>query len=207
MYTLSAAVFADAGPFPAKAPALLGLLGGGVCFGIVFVIALVAFFLLRGGKKKTEPGSGLLEDLSAYPPPPPRKSQRRLTVQGRPSRMRLIVMAPVGKRDLREFGEPEDLLNRVVHGLGDVAREDRPRIRTWPPQLSKQGFAPSSSGIPVCRTVRRVRAGHYWQAQQKPATCRFCWASPCGVRRRATLSSSHLNCHSGPHCCASSREE
>jgi hypothetical protein len=57
--------------------------------------------------------------------------------------VRLIVIAPVGKRDLREFGEPEELLNRVLPGLGDVVRADRPRIRTWPPQLSKQGFAPS----------------------------------------------------------------
>jgi hypothetical protein len=132
----------------------------------VFVVTLVAYFLLRGGKKTAEPGSGLLEDLSAYPSPPPRKSQRRLTVQGRPSRIRLIVVAPVGKRDLREFGEPEDLLNRVVHGLGDVAREDRPRIRMWPPQLSKEGFAPS-----FIRNTRRPDGaeGPHWTFLAGPA--------------------------------------
>jgi hypothetical protein len=36
----------------------------------------------------------------------------------------------------------EPLLNRVVFGLGDIARQDRPRIRVWPPQISQQGFAP-----------------------------------------------------------------
>jgi hypothetical protein len=136
-------LFADLARFPANVDGtILLVVGGGVCVGFVFLVSIAALYLMRGGKKAPEPVSDLLEDLAAYPAPPP-KTQQRLRVQGRPSRIRLVVIAPVGKRDLRELGEPEDLLNRVVHGLGNVARADRPRIRTWPPQLSNHGFAPS----------------------------------------------------------------
>lgn len=167
MHTLSAAVFAAAIDFPVDARAtLVMVLGGGACVGCVLLLLIVGYFLLRGGRKAVAPGLGLLEDLSAYPAPPSRNGRRRLTVQGRPSRVRLIVLAPVGKRDLREFGEPEELLNRVVPGLGDVAREDRPRIRVWPPQLSKQGFAPT-----FFRNTRRPDGaeGSHWTLLAGPA--------------------------------------
>ena len=145
MLTLSAP-FADVGPYPGGPDAPLYLLvGAGVCGGSVLLVLViaVALFLMRGGKKAPEPGPGLLEDLAEYPPPPARSSGRQLTVQHRPARLRLVVLAPMGRRDLRAYGDAEDLLNKVVRGLGDVAREDKARVRTWPPQLSGTGFPPT----------------------------------------------------------------
>ena len=95
------------------------------------------------GKKQVDPESGLNEDLSEYPPAPGKPGPRRLTVHGRPVRLRLVVVAPVGKRTIAEGGAVEALLDEVLRGLGQVAQQDRPRIRVWPPQLSQQGFAPT----------------------------------------------------------------
>jgi hypothetical protein len=143
MDLLYTALFADVAPYPSGTEtASIILVLGGACAGSLFLLSVILYFLFRGRTKPAEPGSGLLEDLAVYPPPP-KTNGRRLTVQGRPSRLRLIVVAPMGKRDLREFGETEDLLNRVVRGLGDLAKEDKARIRTWPPQLSNTGFAPT----------------------------------------------------------------
>jgi hypothetical protein len=145
MLTRFAFPFADVAPYPGGADARLYLLLGiGVCGGLfLLLVAGVAFMLFRGGMKVAEPGPGLLEDLGSYPPPPPRTGKRQLTVRHRPGRLRLIVIAPMGRRDLRAYGDAEELLNKVVRGLGDVAREDRARIRTWPPQLSNTGFPPT----------------------------------------------------------------
>jgi hypothetical protein len=57
--------------------------------------------------------------------------------------LRLVVLAPLGKRSLPANGAVEPLLDEVIRGLGDVARQDRPRIRVWPAQRSQQGFAPT----------------------------------------------------------------
>src|SRR5205823_1043563 len=85
------------------------------------------------------PESGLAEDLASYPPPP-KAGDYRVTVMTQPGRLRLVVLAPVGKKAL---GPPETVLEEVVRHLGEAAVDDKPRIRTWPAQLSKQGFAPT----------------------------------------------------------------
>ncbi len=35
----------------------------------------------------------------------------------------------------------DHLLDRVVTGLGEIAKQDRPRVRIWPAQISNEGFA------------------------------------------------------------------
>lgn len=122
------------------------LIGNNLVVYAVLGGALLALLLLilwiRGGRRPAvDPESGLLEDLSAYPPAGP--GPRRLFVQGQPLRLRLIVIAPLGKRVLPADGAMEPLLEEVLRGLGDIARQDRPRIRVWPAQLSYQGFAPT----------------------------------------------------------------
>jgi hypothetical protein len=56
-------------------------------------------------------------------------------------RLRLVVVAPVGKEANVHRKGVRKLLDRVLPGLGEVVADDRPRIRVWPPQLSQQGFA------------------------------------------------------------------
>ena len=105
---------------------------------------LRAVFRAVFGTKKTlqeDWGKKLREDLSDYPPPAGAPGKQRLTVYHVPVRIRLVVLAPAGKELEIEASQAEDLLNRVIPGLGGVAAHDRPRIRVWPPQLSQQGFA------------------------------------------------------------------
>jgi hypothetical protein len=197
MHLLALSVFADVAPFPGGKLPLIGLLFGGACGGLTLLL-LIAFVFFRGGKKPAEPGPGLLEDLAAYPPPPAKKS-RRLTVQGRPSRLRLIVVAPVGKRDLHEFGEIEDILNRVSRGLGDLAKEDKARLRTWPPQLSNAGFA--LSFFRNTQTPPDVQEAAHWSLLAGPAKAGdvpillgvAVWSEETGAAKQLALSSLEWN--------------
>src|SRR5207249_477779 len=106
---------------------------------------LLVFFLLGrrlfAGKKTVDSEAGLKEKLVDYPPPPGLPGARRLTVEGEPARLRLIVAAPVGRGTRLTPNLVEQLLDQVVRGLTDIAKADRPRVRIWPPQLSQKGFA------------------------------------------------------------------
>ena len=117
------------------------MLYGAIAVGILVLLALLVFLMSRG-KKRVNPESGLDEDLSEYPPAPGKPGSRRLTIHGRPVRLRLVVVGPVGKRSIAENGV-EALLEEVLRGLGQIAQQDKPRIKIWPPQLSQQGFAPT----------------------------------------------------------------
>jgi hypothetical protein len=114
------------------------LWGGGAVAGLFLVVVVV---WLSGGKKKAPAETGLDEHLADYPPAPPGPG-KRVTVQGLPARLRLVVVAPAGKRTIT-LAEVEGLLDGLVPGLAEVVRQDKPRIRLWPPQLSQQGFAPT----------------------------------------------------------------
>jgi hypothetical protein len=117
------------------------MLYGAIAVGILLLLVILIFLMSRG-KKRVNPESGLDEDLSEYPPAPGKAGSRRLTVHGRPVRLRLVVVGPVGKRNIAESGV-EALLEEVLRGLGQIAQQDKPRIKIWPPQLSQQGFAPT----------------------------------------------------------------
>src|SRR5262249_52960406 len=95
---------------------------------------------LRRRPAPPDPEADLREDLGFYPPPGP-PGPRRLLVQGNPARVRLVVLAPVGKQAHVDAANAGPLLEHVLHGLGSVVQHDRPRVRVWPPQLSHQGFA------------------------------------------------------------------
>jgi hypothetical protein len=73
--------------------------------------------------------------LAAEPP-----GKRRLTVEGVPVRLRLVVIAPVGKKDTITENAIAERLDRVLWGLGSIYLLDRPGVRIWEPQLSQAGF-------------------------------------------------------------------
>ena len=113
---------------------------------IGLLVALLAIARIAGSRKKKPPDleKGLREDLRGYPPPPAPTGPRRLTVNGEPVRLRLVVVAPTGK--LQEPTAPDhvsELLDEVFRGLGGFVQLDKPRIKIWPPQLSVAGFAPT----------------------------------------------------------------
>src|SRR5437870_3255983 len=68
--------------------------------GLAGLAILLVFFLfgrrLFAGKKTVDSEAGLKEKLGDYPPPPGLPGARRLTVEGEPARLRLVVAAPVG---------------------------------------------------------------------------------------------------------------
>jgi hypothetical protein len=140
MTTFLCVLLADLPP----GPPLIGnnLVFYAVLGGVLLALLLLILWLRRGRRRPpVDPESGLREDPSTYPPPGP--GPQRLHVRGEPMRLRLVVVAPLGKRALPTNGAMEPLLETVLRGLGDIARQDRPRFRVWPAQLSHQGFAPT----------------------------------------------------------------
>lgn len=138
---LSSFLFADLAPPPLSRSLLENkplLIGAGAGAGLFFLLVIV---WVSRGKKKADPEAGLGENLGSYPPAPV-GGNKRLVVQGQPGRLRLVVVAPVGKKTI-ESGDVEGVLNQVVRGLGDLVRQDKPRVRIWPAQLTTPGFAPT----------------------------------------------------------------
>ena len=133
------------------------LIGNNIVFysvigGALLLLLLLILWVRRGRRPPVDPEAALIENLGDYPPAGP--GPQRLFLHGHPMRVRLVVLAPMGKRPLPANGAVEPLLDQVLRGLGDIARQDRPRLRVWPPQLSSQGFAPT-----FFRLTRRPEAG------------------------------------------------
>ena len=114
--------------------AFLGAVGVGA-----FVVLLLLFAAMRRGKKG-DPETGLGDDLSTLPPAPKGPRHYQLYVMNQPARLRLVVIAPVGKKTV---GKVDSALEQIFRGLGEVSFDDKPRIRIWPAQLSTTGFAPT----------------------------------------------------------------
>jgi hypothetical protein len=115
--------------------ALLGLL-------LLFILWKAAGGLFRGKRPtKVRRDKGLREDLATIPAAPPHSGDRKLTVEGVPVRLRLVIVAPAGTAYEVKPDAIPDVLDRVLPGLGDVWERDRPQTRVWPHQLSSEGFA------------------------------------------------------------------
>jgi hypothetical protein len=145
-------------PFADTAPDLLDelqtLLPEGVPAWAVVVaagllLALVLGLLLRRlwralFRRRQEPSAWDREldiDLDECPLPTRPPGEKQLTVYHHPARLRLVVVAPVGREGDVDATAVEKLLDRVVPGLGAAAEADRPKVRVWPSQVSHHGFA------------------------------------------------------------------
>lgn len=114
--------------------------------GLLILLLLWSLFraILGGRKSGAKKGQqSLEEDLAQYPPPPARTGDRRLLVEGVPVRIRLVVAAPAGGQadDRLDLEELETVLDQILPGLGAIYKEDKPRVKRWPRQVSYQGFA------------------------------------------------------------------
>ncbi|HVS37325.1 MAG TPA: hypothetical protein VMS17_17320 [Gemmataceae bacterium] len=197
-----ALLFADPPSVPAFWESLTAsplLLYGGIAAAALVVLLILVALLRRGRRKPVDPESGLDEDLSEYPPPPANPGPRRLTVHGRPVRLRLVVIAPVGKRKIAGDGAVEALLDQVLRGLGQVAMQDKPRVRVWPPQLSQQGFAPTFFRRTQCpdragKPSRWLMAAGPVRAGGTPALLGLAmWADDQGPMEQMILSETEWN--------------
>jgi hypothetical protein len=134
---LWAALAPAPGSWLENGPLLLGVVGAGV------LVALVVVALLRRKNTKTfDTEAGMGEDLGTYSPPPSQQAPNPLTFQGLPLRLRLVVLAPVGRRTVAGGAEAEHILEQVVRGMGQAAAYDQPKVRIWPLGLSNAAFAP-----------------------------------------------------------------
>src|SRR5262249_24565712 len=102
---------------------------------------LRSLFRRRRKRSPPKPRDDLEEDLESLPPAPQSTGDRRLTVEGVPVRLRLVVVAPAGTGYNVKPETINKVLDRVLPGLGAVAETDQPRTCIWPKQLSYEGFA------------------------------------------------------------------
>lgn len=107
---------------------------------VVLVVLRAVRSLFKGSASGPAQERGVSEErLADYPPPPAGKA--RLKVEGRPARLRVVIVAPVGKDAAIDLATVESQLDQFVYGLGAVVKQDKPRIKVWPAQLSNKGFA------------------------------------------------------------------
>jgi hypothetical protein len=134
-------------------PDIRGLVKVEVWWLVLLVAALAALLLAghlvrgfwralfpRRRRSRKDWDRGLREDLDECPMPARPAGERVLTAYHLPVRLRLVVVAPGSKEVEVDATAVERLLDRLVPGLGEVAVNDRPAIRIWPPQLSQEGF-------------------------------------------------------------------
>jgi hypothetical protein len=110
----------------------------GIAAGVVLLLVIVVAFSRR--KRPVDPEAGLSENLAGFPPAPGKPGKRRVTVHGQPMRLRLVVIAPTGKKPVTA-DDAEALVGALMRGMDDVVKADKPRIRVWPVQYSNIGFA------------------------------------------------------------------
>jgi hypothetical protein len=123
----------------------VGGAGWNVVLGIAGFVLLLMLWLFVRSLFRRKPGKparmpSLEEDLAQYPEPRPSTGDRQLRVEGVPVRMRLVVLAPTGHDADINVDEVEQMLERIVPGLGEMCKADKPRIKVWPRQLSYEGF-------------------------------------------------------------------
>jgi hypothetical protein len=118
-------------------PANWKLYAGGA--GAVFVLIVIAL-LMRRGKRPVDPEHGLSENLASFPPAPGQPGRKRVTVQAQAMRLRLVVVAPMGKKPMTS-DDAERMVGSLTRGMDEILKADRPRVKVWPPQLSSAGFA------------------------------------------------------------------
>ncbi|MCI0378329.1 MAG: hypothetical protein L0215_12040 [Gemmataceae bacterium] len=117
-------------------------------YAVLIVVGLLLLLLLwavltrllrRPPEKPTR--QSFEEILNDYPDASPKSGDRQLRFEGVPVRLRLVVVAPSGTGSEVDQEEVEKMLDGVVPGLGEIYKEDLPRLRIWPTQLSHEGFA------------------------------------------------------------------
>ncbi len=117
----------------------------GFVIGIA-ILLLVISVAIRHWTKSSAPLAelSLLEDLGQYPPAPPLPvASPTLKVHGLPARIRLIVIAPLGKERYSSIDAElaSGIVNEALPNLTEIVQRDQAKARIWPPQLSNQGFA------------------------------------------------------------------
>ena len=89
----------------------------GIGAAAVIAVLIVLALLMRRGKARVDPEKGLSENLAAIPPAPGKPGKRRVTVHAQPMRLRLVILAPTGKRPI-SVEEAESLVGQMMRRDG-----------------------------------------------------------------------------------------
>jgi hypothetical protein len=116
------------------------VLGGGLALLLLFVAFLGRMFRRPPDRPSHQEPQ---ERLAEYPAAPAAPGAPRVHVENLAGRVRLVVVAPVGRQIAVSEEAIAPFLNQLVRGLGDVLAADKPRVRVWPSPLSVRGFAPT----------------------------------------------------------------
>jgi hypothetical protein len=116
------------------------VLGFAALIALLIVWAIASRILRLFQRREKVPKENLLLDLKTIPDAVPSTGDRRLTVDGVPVRVRLVVVAPAGTENPIDLLSIPKLLDRVVLGLGEMVQHDQALIRVWPVQYSHEGF-------------------------------------------------------------------
>ena len=124
-------------------PYAIYMVGGTVCIGalIVLLLFLAVVRFLFGGRGTAAKGPNLIENLKEFPDLRTSTGDRQLRVEGVPVRLRMVVVAQAGTESEVDLDELATVLDKILPGLGDIYKHDKPRIKEWPRQVSYQGFA------------------------------------------------------------------
>ena len=117
------------------------VLGVAAFIVLLLLLGLLSFLRKLFARQRQIPGQNLEEHFAQYPPLKPSSGDRRLTIEGVPVRLRLVVVAPAGTESGFDDQRIDKLLDRILPGLGGIFNADKPRVRIWPTQLSHEGFA------------------------------------------------------------------
>lgn len=117
------------------------VLGFGALVVLLLLLGLLSFLRRLFARQPQLKAENLEERFAEYPPLKSSSGDRRLTIEGVPVRLRLVVVAAAGKESTFDEEHIDRLLDRILPGLGGVYNGDKPRVRIWPMQLSHEGFA------------------------------------------------------------------
>ena len=116
------------------------VLGFGALVLWLLLLGLLSFLRRLFARQPQHTAASLEERFAEYPPLKQASGDRRLTVEGVPVRLRLVVVAAAGTESTFDEEHIDRLLDRILPGLGGIYSADKPRVRIWPMQLSHEGF-------------------------------------------------------------------
>ena len=116
------------------------VLGVGALILLLLLLGLLSFLRRLFTRAPMHQAENREERFAEYPPLKPSTGDRRLSIEGVPVRLRLVVVAPAGTESKFDEDHIDRLLDRILPGLGAIYHGDKPRVRIWPRQLSHEGF-------------------------------------------------------------------
>jgi hypothetical protein len=121
------------------------LAAGAIAVAMGFVFALILWRAFRPNRHGPLIGQEDLSiDIAALRPVGPPPNARRLEFYGKPVRVVVLVMAPLGRGTIMPSNEViSQALDDLVPGLMSMVNVHQPIFRRWPAQLSWHGFAQS----------------------------------------------------------------